>query len=102
MGAGVYTAPREQLFCDASRDAERRGQAARKMSSAPQIGILSVSERGSVIGVPGARGVGKSPLTVVAGTGVSVFDQDCQRRSCSDFSVKSRDEYGLVGLAPAR
>ncbi|MPM85543.1 hypothetical protein SDC9_132624 [bioreactor metagenome] len=79
MRADKDVLPRENLLCDAARDAQRRGQPAGKMPAAAHVRLPVPFEKRRVVRVPGARFVRK--LGIIAGSRVAVFNDRAERAS---------------------
>ena len=67
--SALYFSSAEDLPTDAPREAQRRGESARKVTAAASVLIPPVLDLGRIIGVRGTGGIGKIGIVRRAGIG---------------------------------
>ena len=98
MRSHAYAFARKQLQGHAARKGIGQGEAAAVMSAAAQVVKTGAAHPGGVVGVAGARSVGKK--AVVRAVGVGVIEQGGQRLAGGSAVLEATHDARQVAFAP--
>ena len=100
VGANVNTRFFKKLFCNAARDAQRRGQTSREMPAARSILMPAEFHLGHIVRMAWTRNTTKG--VVVGASSVGVADYGRQRRAARDVVDQASEKFRLVSLLARR